>query len=444
MKNLLYTMKKHELSPPQVLAAGFFVIILIGTLLLKLPISTTEYLSWLDALFTATSAVTVTGLVVVDTGGAFTHFGQIILMVLIQIGGLGLMTFAVMSILLLGKRIGLKERLLIQESLNQNSMGGVVRLIKALFFFAVGTELIATVILSFKWVPEYGFAQGVFNSLFHAISAFNNAGFSLWSDSLSGYATSPVVNLTITFLFITGGIGFTVLYELFERKSFRHYALHTKVMLVGTFFINVIAIFSFFLLEFQNPETLGALSSGDQFWTSYFQAITPRTAGFNTLDYSTMNESTLLFTVFLMFIGAGSASTGSGIKVTTFVIILAAVYAYLRGRNEVRMFKRRVPLEIVHRSLSIIIMSLFFVFFSIFILSLTENLPIIALIFESFSAFGTVGLSVGITDQLSTIGKLVIMVLMFIGRVGPLTIAFALAKTSAPKISYPKGRIFTG
>ncbi|WP_245719442.1 TrkH family potassium uptake protein [Pelagirhabdus alkalitolerans] len=437
-------MKKHELSPPQVLAAGFFVIILIGTLLLKLPISTTEYLSWLDALFTATSAVTVTGLVVVDTGGAFTHFGQIILMVLIQIGGLGLMTFAVMSILLLGKRIGLKERLLIQESLNQNSMGGVVRLIKALFFFAVGTELIATVILSFKWVPEYGFAQGVFNSLFHAISAFNNAGFSLWSDSLSGYATSPVVNLTITFLFITGGIGFTVLYELFERKSFRHYALHTKVMLVGTFFINVIAIFSFFLLEFQNPETLGALSSGDQFWTSYFQAITPRTAGFNTLDYSTMNESTLLFTVFLMFIGAGSASTGSGIKVTTFVIILAAVYAYLRGRNEVRMFKRRVPLEIVHRSLSIIIMSLFFVFFSIFILSLTENLPIIALIFESFSAFGTVGLSVGITDQLSTIGKLVIMVLMFIGRVGPLTIAFALAKTSAPKISYPKGRIFTG
>ncbi|PXW93208.1 trk system potassium uptake protein TrkH [Streptohalobacillus salinus] len=442
--NLLLKLKDNPLTPPQILAAGFFAIISLGTILLKLPISTNAPLSWLDAAFTATSAVTVTGLIVVDTGTAFTLFGQTVLMILIQIGGLGFLTFAVMSIIFLGKKIRLKNRLLMQEALNQNTMGGIVRLIRVLFYFAISMELIAALILSFRWVPEYGLGFGLFTSLFHAVSAFNNAGFSLWADSLSQYIGDPIVNIVITLLFVSGGIGFTVIYELMARKKFRALTLHTKVMLVGTLIINVVAVVLFFILEVNNPNTLGNLSIGEQLWGSYFQGLTPRTAGFNSLDYSQMNDGTLLFTILLMFIGAGSASTASGIKVTTFIIIVLAVTAYLRGHSEVFAFRSRIETDVILRSLSIIVVGLFFVFFSIFLLTITEDLPTLQVVFEGFSAFGTVGLSTGITDQLSSLGRPIIMLLMFIGRVGPLTIAFSIARKTPPRISYPKGEIFTG
>lgn len=437
-------LKSIQFSPPQVLASGFAFIILLGTFALKLPWSTSESISWLDAVFTATSAVTVTGLVVVDTGTAFTVLGQLILMLLIQIGGLGLMTFAVMTIIFLRKRIGLKERIIIQESLNQNSIGGVVRLIKVLFYFAISIEILAALLLAIRWVPEYGWTFGLHTSLFHSISAFNNAGFSLWQDSLSGYVGDPMVNIIITTLFITGGIGFTVLYELRKKNRFRHFSLHTKVMLVGTLGLNIFAMLLIFLLEYSNPATLGPLTGQEQIIASFFQAVTPRTAGFNSLDISAMNNSTLLITTLLMFIGAGSASTGSGIKLTTFIIVLIASVAYFRGKSEVVLFRSSVPMEVIHRSLAIIIISLAMVFTAIFLLSITENATLFTIVFEAFSAFGTVGLSIGLTEQLSDIGKPIIMILMFIGRVGPLTIAFALAKSAKPRISYPKGDIFTG
>lgn len=437
-------LKSKQFSPPQVLALGFGLVIFFGMIGLKLPWSTVEPISWLDAAFTSTSAVTVTGLIVVDTGTAFTVFGQIILMILIQIGGLGLMTFAVMTIMLLRKKIGLKERILIQESLNQTSIGGVVRLIKTLFCFAIIIETIAALLLAIRWVPEHGWGFGLLTSFFHSISAFNNAGFSLWSDSLSGYVGDPVINIIITALFITGGIGFTVIYEIMTKKKARQYSLHTKVMLVGTLLVNIIAMITIFLLEYQNPETLGVLSTQDQLWASYFQAVTPRTAGFNSIDISAMNDNSLLLTILLMFIGAGSASTGSGVKLTTFIIIFIAVFSYLRGKNEVQLFRSSIPLNIIHRSLAIIVISLIMIFSAIFLLSLTENTSIFLIAFEAFSAFGTVGLSIGLTEQLSDLGKPIIMALMFIGRVGPLTVAFALAKSVKPKISYPKGDIFTG
>lgn len=440
----LNNFKNKPLSPPQFLAMGFAVVIFFGTLGLKLPWSTVEPISWLDAFFTATSAVTVTGLVVIDTGTALTLFGQTILMILIQVGGLGLMTFAVLVVLLLRKRIGLKERVLIQESLNQNSMGGLVRLIKTIIFFALFIQLFATLLLSIRWVPEYGLGYGIFTSLFHSISAFNNAGFSLWADSLSGYVGDPLINTVITILFIVGGLGFTVIFDLISKKKFRTYSLHTKVMLIGTLILNITAMFIIFFLEYQNPETLASLSGQDKFWATYFQALTPRTAGFNTLDLSVMNDSTLLLTSFLMFIGAGSASTGSGIKLTTFIIIGLAVFSYLKGKSEVHLFKNRIPVEIILRSLSISVISLLLVFIAIFTLTLTEDAPTFAIVFEAFSAFGTVGLSIGLTEELSELGKVIIMILMFIGRVGPLTIAFALSKSTKPRISYPKGEIFTG
>lgn len=431
-------------SPPQVLAIGFLLAILAGALLLKLPWSTVEGITWIDSLFTATSATTVTGLVVMDTGSDFTLFGQIIILLLIKIGGLGLMTFAVMTVLVLGKRIGLRERVLIQEALNQHSIGGVVKLVKLLFIFSLSLELLATILLSIRWVPEYGLWSGLFTSLFHSISAFNNAGFSLWSDSLSGYVGSSYINLIITLLFIIGGIGFTVLYDLFTTRKFRLFSLHTKVMLVGTLVINIVAMLVIFSLEYGNPLTLGMLTTKEQLWASYFQAVTPRTAGFNTIEIGDMTPGSIVFMLLLMFIGGGSASTASGVKLTTFIIITLAVYTYLRGRRELVLYERTVADDIIHRSLAIVVISLAVIFITILGLSITEDAPFIMIVFEAFSAFGTVGLSMGLTDQLSFFGKQIIILLMFVGRIGPLTLAFALAKSSKQHVSYPKGEIFTG
>ncbi|MFC0557781.1 TrkH family potassium uptake protein [Halalkalibacter alkalisediminis] len=436
--------RKLQMSPPQILAISFLIAIVVGTILLKLPISTTMPISWMDALFTATSATTVTGLVVFDTGTVFTVFGQVVIMILIQIGGLGLMTFAVLVVLILGKKIGLKERMLVQEALNQTSIGGVIRLVKIVFIFAFLMEAIAVVLLSFRWVPEYGWAFGIYTSLFHAVSAFNNAGFSLWSDSLMGYVGDPVVNLIITLLFITGGIGFTVLADLWFSKHFHQLSFHTKLMLIGTLAINVIAMLFILTAEYTNPATLASLDFGDKLWASYFQAVTTRTAGFNSLDIGSMNPGSIVFMCLLMFIGAGSASTGSGIKLTTFIVIVMAVWMFLKGRNETVVFNRTIKNQVIIRSLAIVIISLLVVFIMILALSITEKAPFLMIVFEVFSAFGTVGLSMGLTADLTDLGKEFIIVLMFIGRIGPLTLAFSLARTQKANIRYPDGEVFTG
>lgn len=436
--------KVVHLTPPQILALSYIVLILIGTFLLLLPFAKVESMSFMDSLFTATSAVTVTGLTVVDTGTQFTIFGQVVIMILIQLGGIGLMTFAVLAVMVLGKKVGLHQRILIQEAYNQSSLGGLIRLVKLIIVFSFLMELSATVLLSLRWVPEYGLGKGIYVSLFHSISAFNNAGFSLWSDSLSRYVGDPIVNLVITFLFITGGLGFTVIADLKINRSFRKLSLHTKLMLVGTLVINVCALFVILFLEYGNPGTLGNLTFGEKLWGAYFQAVTPRTAGFNTIEIGQMTSASLFFTMLLMFIGAGSASTGSGIKVTTFIVMILATFAFLRGNEEPVIFKRTIKQHTILKALTVIVMSILFIFLTIFILSISENLPFVALIFEAFSAFGTVGLSMGITDQLSIVGKQVIIVLMFIGRIGPLTLAFSLSKMKKSNIRYPGDDVFTG
>ena len=436
--------RKIKMSPPQILALSFLIAITLGTVLLKMPIATTEEISWIDALFTATSATTVTGLVVLDTGTVFSVFGQVVIMVLMQIGGLGLMTFAILVVLILGKKIGLRKRLIVQEALNQTSLGGVIRLVKILFIFAFVIEAIAVIVLAIRWVPEYGWGFGLFTSLFHAVSAFNNAGFSLFSDSLMGYVGDPVVNIIITLLFITGGIGFTVLSDLWYSKQFHQLSLHTKLMLIGTLAINIVAMLFLFTIEYSNPATLGALDLSDKLWASYFQAVTTRTAGFNSIDIASMNPGSIVFMCLLMFIGAGSASTGSGIKLTTFIVIVLAVWTYLKGRNETVIFERTIRNQIILRSLAIVVISVFIVFMAILALSITENAPFLTIVFEAFSAFGTVGLSMGLTANLTDIGKELIIVLMFIGRIGPLTLAFSLAKAQKSSVRYADGEVFTG
>lgn len=423
----------------------FVVFISLGTLLLKLPIATTSSISWIDALFTATSAMTVTGLIVVDTPEAYTLFGEIVIASLIQLGGLGIMSFAVLIFMMLGKKIGLKERIIVQQALNQTSLGGVIKLIKNLFIFSVSIELIAMMFLSIKWVPEYGWGTGLYYSFFHSISAFNNAGFALWSDGLMKYVGDPIVNIFITALFIVGGIGFTVLSDVWYKKKFKKLSLHSKMMIVGTFVINITAMFTIFALEYNNPNTLGGLTSlGDKIWASYFQAVTPRTAGFNTLDIGSLNESTIFLFLLLMFVGAGSASTGGGIKLTTFMVILFSVITFLRGKEEIVVAKRSISLSFILRSLAISSIGLVFIFIAVFILNISEKAPFLEVLFEVISAFGTVGLSMGLTGSLTIIGKIVIIFIMFLGKVGPLTLAFSLAQPEKAKIKYPNEDILTG
>ncbi|MBW3110810.1 TrkH family potassium uptake protein [Bacillus sp. MCCB 382] len=437
--------KVIRLSPPQLLVVTFLFFIILGMGLLKLPFATTEHITWLEALFTTTSAMTVTGLAVVDTGSVYTLFGEIVVMSLIQIGGLGIMSFAVLIFMMLGKKIGFKERLLLQQALNQTSVGGVIKLVKYLFVFSFIVEGFAVLLLATEWVPEFGWKRGLYVSVFHSISAFNNAGFSLWSDSLMGYVGSPVINLTISFLFILGGIGFTVLVDMWKSKTIRQLSLHTKIMVLGTFLVNVIAFIMIFVLEFNNPNTLASLPISDKIFASYFQAVTPRTAGFNSLDYGSMERSTLLFTILLMFIGAGSASTGGGIKLTTFVVISLSMIAFLKEKKEIRIFRRTIDQTHIFKALALSMISVLLVFTALFFLEMTEkNVSFLSLVFEVVSAFGTVGLSMGITGSLSVIGKWIIIIVMFVGKLGPLTLAFSLSRPDKEKIRYPKEDILTG
>ncbi|SEB05763.1 trk system potassium uptake protein TrkH [Thalassobacillus cyri] len=436
--------KLADLEPPQLLIVIFLSLILIGTILLMLPFSNKDGISFVNALFTATSAMTVTGLVVVDTGGAYTLFGEIIILLLIQLGGLGIMTFAVVIFMALGKKIGFKQRLLVKQALNQSSLGGVILLAKKLLLFSLIVESIAVVFLAARWVPEMGWSKGVYASVFHAVSAFNNAGFSIWSNSLSDYVMDPVINLVITLLFIIGGIGFTVVFDMWRQKEFKGYSLHTKVMVVGTLSINVFSILMLFILEYNNPGTIGSLPFYGKIQAAYFQAVTPRTAGFNTIDTGQMEDASLFYTIVLMFIGGGSASTAGGIKLTTALILILGTVAFFKGKQHAVIYRRSIRDYVVYRSLALTMGSIIVVMSAVFILNITEKAPFLPLLFESVSAFGTVGLSMGVTAGLSTLGKITVIITMLVGKLGPLTFAFAFARQTPDIIQYPEEDIITG
>ncbi|MBS4174095.1 TrkH family potassium uptake protein [Bacillus sp. FJAT-49736] len=438
---------KHKvihLSPSQLLIFVFFTAILLGTCLLKLPIASFHYVRWVDALFTATSAMTVTGLSTIDSAKEYTMFGQFVIVSLIQLGGLGIVSFALLIFIMLGKKIGLKERILIQQTLNQTSLGGVIKLVRNLFLFSFAIEFIAMLFLSIRWIPEYGFWKGAFYSFFHSISAFNNAGFAQWSDNLIGYVGDPIVNIGITGLIILGGIGFTVLSDIWYKKSFRKLSLHSKIMIIGTIATNLLAMAFIFILEYHNPLTLGPLSTSDKIWASYFQAVTTRTAGFETIDISGLKEPTALIFLLLMFVGAGSASTGGGIKLTTFIVIVLSVITFIKGKKDIVLAKRSISYSILLKSLAISSIALLAILISVFILCITEKAPFLVVLFEVISAFGTVGLTMGLTTKLTIIGKLIIVIMMFIGKLGPLTLAVSIAKSESASIRYPHEDILTG
>ncbi|MEK4126164.1 TrkH family potassium uptake protein [Anoxybacillus sp. FSL W8-0382] len=436
--------KPLKLNPPQLLAIMFLFLVVVGGVLLKLPIATEKDISWLDAFFLSTSAATVTGLAPIDPGSTFTLFGEIVLMVLIQVGGLGIMTFAVLVVIVLGKKIGMKQRMLMQEALNQPSLGGVIRLARNLLLFSLFMECIGVILLAIDWVPKMGWAKGLYYSLFHTIAAFNNAGFALWPDNLSRFVGNPIVNVTITLLIIVGGLGFTVVFDVLYQRRWRKLSLHTKLMLVMTLIVNVLAIVAIFLFEHNNPKTLGSLSFREQLWAAYFQGITPRTAGFNTIDIGSLEQPTAMLMIFLMFVGAGSTSTGGGIKLTTFAVIVFAVVSFLKGKEETVIWQRTIRHTIILRALAIASMSMLFIFLVTMILTLTEDAPFLVLLFEVVSAFGTVGLSMNMTPHLSAVGKMLIIGVMLFGKLGPLTLVYSIAKPKKTNIRYPNGDILTG
>ncbi|WP_338448620.1 TrkH family potassium uptake protein [Niallia oryzisoli] len=437
-----------SLHPAQILVIGFGCLIFLGTLLFMLPIATNEKghgLSFIDALFEATSAVCVTGLAVVDTGTTFTLFGEIVLLCLIQIGGWGFMTTGIFMYIILGKKIGLKGRLLLQDSLNVFTLSGVVSLVKRIILITVIVELIGAATLAIRWSFEMPLGKAIYYGIFHSISAFNNAGFGLESDNLSKWVGDPTVNLMVTLLFITGGIGFTVILDLFHKRSLRKLSLHSKVVLLMTLILNIIGPLIILVSEYSNPATIGNLELGDKLWASYFQGVVTRTAGFNTIDIGALNLSSLVFMMALMFIGASSGSTGGGIKVTTFAIIILAFWTVVTNRNDVNIFKRRISWELVNKSLSIVVTAILFIFLIFFLLTFSEKADMSKLLFETISASATVGLSANFTPELSPIGRVLITIMMFIGRIGPLTMAFALLNNrKEAKIRYAEEKILIG
>ncbi len=443
----------NRLGPPQLLVLGFAGIIIVGALLLSLPIATESGSStnFLDALFTATSAVCVTGLVVVDTATHWSMFGELVIMLLIQVGGLGIMTFAAFFALLLRKKIGLKERLLLQEALNKLTISGVVKLVQQILITTLVIESAGALILAVRFFKVMPWPRAVYYGIFHSISAFNNAGFDLFGavtgkfSSLTVFVSDPVINFTVALLFIVGGLGFSVIVVLSRARSTRDINFHAKTVISTTLALLGGGFLLILILEWNNPGTMGDLSAGGKILSAFFQAATPRTAGFNTLDTAALKMPTRFLIILLMFIGASPGSTGGGIKTTTFASIFYAARATLLGREEPAAFERRVPEEVIDKALAVTFVAFTWVTLVTLILTVSEQADFLTILFETTSAFGTVGLSVGLTTKLSAFGRVMIILTMFLGRLGPLTLVFAIAQRKKKyKYRYPEEHLLIG
>jgi len=435
---------------------GFIAVILTGAFLLMLPFSSVDS-GWGDfvtALFMSTSAVCVTGLAVVDPGTYYTFLGQFLLLVLVQVGGLGYMTATTFLLLLLGRKFGLKEKIAIQRSLDRQGMSGVVQLVKSIIAVTLILELTGVFVMLPVFAPQYGLQQGLWLSVFHSVSAFNNAGFALFPDNLIGYATSIPINIIIPLLIIFGGIGYQVIMEMYlwmrdrltGSKERLVFPLNFKIAVSTTLFLLLGGTLALLLIELKNPNTFGNFNFGQKLMIAWFQSVTPRTAGFNTIDYSQMTTAGLFLTTLLMFIGASPGGTGGGIKTTTFRILFGSTKSVLEGKEEVLCYQRRIPTTLVLKAVGVVFGSLTTVVVSTILISLTDpGIDFIRVFFEAVSAFGTVGLSTGITASVSTMAKLILIATMYIGRVGILLLMSAVLGDPTPTaIHYPEENLLVG
>jgi len=441
----LESLKKE---PVKFIVFTFLLTIAIGGTLLIFPFSSSAH-RWtnpLDAYFTATSATCVTGLVVKDTGTYYSLFGQIVILFLIQIGGLGYMTMFTFLALLLGRRIPLVDRLALKESLNYFSVSGIIKLARRIFFTVLIFETLGAVSLFTVFYHKYGIIKGIWFGIFHSVSAFCNAGFDLIGGfrSFTQFTGNITLNLTVMLLIVFGGIGFPVISEIIDYPNRKKFSLHARVVFKTTIFLIVLGALLFFFFESSNPFTLKGIPMKEKVLSSLFQSITPRTAGFSTITTGKLKLPTLMFLAFFMFIGASPGGTGGGIKTTTTIVLFETLFQTIKGSSETIMEERTIERSFVRRAFIIFFASSVLVGFSTLVLSITEVFDLSKILFEVFSAFGTVGLSTGITPLLSPIGKLTIMFTMFTGRVGILTILTIITTKKLKRISLPEEKIMVG
>ena len=444
--------RRTGFSPLPVIAAGFAALVLLGSLLLSLPVASASgrAIPWFDALFTSTSAVCVTGLVVRDTGTAYSTFGHVVLMVLIQLGGLGFMTFATLLFRVMHHHVSLRERMIMQDSMNANEMGGIVELVHWVAVSAFTVELCGAALFAIRFVPAFGWRKGLFYALFHAISAFCNAGFDLMGGgaSLTGFVGDALVNLTAVGLVVIGGLGFGVLADLVRKRNFRKLSLHTKLVLISYGALMALGFLMTLALEWNNPETLGPLSFGGKLLAALFQSMTLRTAGFNTISQQGLRDCTKLLNGFFMFVGAAPASTGGGIKVTTLAVLTLTVRSVLKGERNLVVFGRRIDRALVQRAIAIFFIALSVAILDTCALSLLQpEEAFLDLYYECFSAIGTVGISAIGSAKLAPLGRILIIITMFIGRVGPLSMGLLLTRRqdrARDLLHYPEENIMIG
>ncbi len=434
-----------NLSPPSLLALGFLSFILLGTILLKLPFAHQGELSWMNAFFTATSAVTITGLSVVNVGDAYTVFGKVVVMLLIQCGGLGFMTFALLAVMSISPKIGLKQQIMAQETIGQTSLYNVKFTVKGVFLYSLFFESVGTIILTLAWMPQYDFQHAVFYAMFYSVSAFNNGGFSLFPNSLMSFSGQYMITLTISLLYMIGGLGFLVLMDIKRTRRWKKLSPNSKLVLCTIAGLNLFAFIAIWSLEASNPLTLAPMSLGDQALNAWFHATVPRSSGFNSLEVGDLSHASALISMFLMFIGGGSLSTAGGIKVGTFIIVVLSVIQFLRRSEELTVFNYAIPQQTTFKALAVVSISSISIFIGFFVLLILEpEQPFMDLLFETISAACTVGLSRGVTDELQPASLFVLCMLMFAGRLGPLTLAYLIATPKKSRLRHPSTEIQIG
>ncbi len=447
---MLFKLQRH-ITPGRIIILGFMGLILCGTILLMLPISTQEPggASFMEALFTATSATCVTGLIVQDTATYWSTFGQMVLILLIQIGGMGVVTMAIAITMFAGRRIGLKQRWVMQESIAAPQVGGIVRMTGFILKATLLIEGTGALLLSFRFCPEFGFWKGLWYSIFHSISAFCNAGFDLMGvkskfSSLTGYVGDPLINGTVMALIVIGGIGFVTWADIHTHKlRLRAYRLQTKLILITTAGLLISSMLFFFFYEFALPQWDG-LSLGERVNAALFQAVSPRTAGFNTVDLTQLSGAALFVSILLMIMGGSPGSTAGGFKTTTLAVLLLNVWAVIRRKSHVQGFGRRLPDDILRRATAIFV--LYLILFSLggLLIGCIDGVPLHMALYETASAIGTVGLSLGITPGLSVPSHLILIFLMYFGRVGGLTLIFAVVLEHSSPAQLPQEQITVG
>ena len=444
-------LKNKSFSPYMTILLSFMVVTILGGILLSLPISMRygKSVKLIDGFFIATSAICVTGLSSIDIGSVYNIFGQMVILVLIQLGGLGVITFTSVIIIMISKKIGYYTKKIVQEDINIDTTFKIEEYVKKVILSVIVIEFIGTVILFFEFIKKFGFLKAVYYSFFHSVSAFCNAGFSLFSDNLYGFKNSFIINMTIPLLIFLGGIGFSTILNCYNvlRKKEKRLTSTTKLSIKISIFLVIIGMVAMFFLEYSNKSTIGNLSFGQKLEASFFQSVTTRTAGFNTISILGLKRSTSLLFVILMFIGASPGSTGGGIKTTTIGLIILGTLAILKNKDTIEYDKRSVSWRIYSKAITVLFISLIYTTICVFLLILFErNKNLLDLVFEVFSAFGTVGLSRNLTPSLADISKFILIITMFVGRVGPLTIALALSKSNLKKgrYTYPQENILIG